>query len=113
MFESVLCVIIGYIVFSCTSAPHTGGPNKFDLFISNCLNYNIDTSLRYIIHNDVINNKNTILHIHHWIIGFILFLLLYIIGYTKLSMIAFGVCIHGVVNYNDWYHIIYRELKIK
>lgn len=49
---------------------------------------------------------NTTIHLHHWLIS------LFLLQFTKnnlLQGILFGGVVHGIVSYDDWYNIIYKE----
>jgi hypothetical protein len=60
--------------------------------------------------NQIKINKNTTIHIHHWIIHTILLYFNYFkknsINYYLYQGLNIGGIIHGIFTYNNWYKII-------
>jgi len=91
--------LLGYIFFSITSSNRTGGRNKFDVWISNLLDHNINTSIKF-------NFFDWKIHLHHWII---LLIVAIFAGYYQ-NLFIFGFCIGGIIQsflfYEDSFQII-------
>lgn len=96
---NVTFVTLGYLFFSYSSADKTGGENKLDKLISETLNYEIKTSLR-------VEYDEIIIHLHHWILCYLGFILLQYTKNTNVSYLCLGGMIQGILNYSDWKNII-------
>ena len=97
--ETVLFIFIGYSMFSMSSSNVTKQPNKFDTFVSEYLDCEFSTSLRW-------KGEIMEIHIHHWIICLGLYLWFNHLGLYRLSLVALGGFIQGIVRYNDWFEIV-------
>lgn len=99
----ILLVILGYLSFEHSSSNQTGGINKFDLMLSNYLGTPINTSLRYC-------GEYIHIHLHHWLICFMVYCLMYYNQDTWWERIIMYFClggiIQGIINYDDWFKVI-------
>jgi hypothetical protein len=82
-----------------SSSDNTGGENKFDKFISDILDYEIKTSLKF--NYDIIS-----IHIHHWLICFFGYIIFYHINQKEFMYFCLGGMIQGIINYQDWSSIL-------
>ena len=96
---NITFVIIGYLFFDCSSSEETGGENKFDKLLSEALDYEIKTSLRF-------EYSELIIHFHHWLLCYFGFILFQYTENTNISYICLGGMIQGILNYQDWKNII-------
>jgi len=95
-----LCmVILGYAFFSYSSSDQTGGKNNFDMMMSNLLDYEIVTSLRF-------DCDEIILHFHHWLVSLVLYIICYYSGMKRLCYFWLGGVFQGIINYQDWKEIL-------
>lgn len=98
----MIYILIGFLFFSLCSADKTKGKNKFDIFLSKYTNEEINSSLS--ISLDFFNNKEVELHIHHWLL---LFLLMNCFENKKIKFLCLGGILQGIFWYDDWYKILY------
>ena len=101
----VLGSLLGYIFFSITSSNRTGGRNKFDVWVSNLLDHDINTSIKF-------NFFDWKIHLHHWII---LLVVAIFTGYR--NPFIFGLCIGGILQsflfYEDCFELMVHEWSMK
>lgn len=97
--ECILYILLGYTFFDISSSDTTGGRNKFDIFMSDIMGYDIITSLRF----DIGFIK---LHLHHWLLCLFGFLVFNYMKVNEFMYICLGGMIQGIIKYSDWKDII-------
>lgn len=100
---NLIFIIMGYLFFTLSSSNQTGGDNKFDLMLREYIGTPIDTSLRF-------EHNNIHIHIHHWVVLLGIYCFIYFMedSIQERAMMYFclGGTIQGIVNYDDWYHLV-------
>lgn len=98
--ENVFYTIIGYLFFTLVSSDTTGGDNKFDCWISEIIEEEVCLSLKFEV------ERNVTIHIHHWIVLFLMFLVAEEMNYSNIKYMCLGGIAQGIISYTDWYNII-------
>lgn len=99
----LLLILLGYLFFTLTSANKTGDNNKFDVWISELIQTEIDTSLRYKIN---VYSGEIHIHIHHWCIMTFMYILFYYFQFEYLTLFCIGGILQGILCYDDWFKVI-------
>jgi hypothetical protein len=108
LINRILCIAGGYFTYTCSSADSAGKKNKLDMWLSGRTGKRINTSLNFSfkfpnpLGSFALSRVNV--HIHHWLY---LFLLGSITSFEPLQMFCLGGMAQGIVNYEDWYKIIW------
>ncbi len=95
-----LGIFLGFMLFNITAGTKTGDENKFDKYMSEKTGIYINTSLKFILPNGIK------IHIHHWLIMAILFVICSVNEINFIDSIFLGGCLQGLFCYDDSMDII-------
>lgn len=104
MIQEIFYFLLGYFFFSLSSSDKTGDKNKFDKWLSELLNEEICTSLK--VEFDTWEHRKIQIHLHHWLLLFIIFILSEDLNLSRLKFACLGGMAQGIINYTDWYQVI-------